>query len=189
MIYVLIIITIILIMPIEIVFTKDENYNDIDIYLTKLFNLRLDFDEILKLLLTTKENRDQITIKGLKHNYELFNLSRNLIYDASKHSRPKKLTLILKVRKIQPEVDIFLYVIYWNFLLFLRNKFHKAAPRMEDEEFGVEYKDDYNINFKWSLRLRIIYIVFSFIKNYKDLFKIRKFLRKGKNKNGKTSNI
>lgn len=189
MIYVLIIITILLIMPIEIVFTKDENYNDIDIYLTKLFNIRLDFDEILKLLLTTKENRDQITIRGLKRNYELFSLSRNLIFDASRNSRPKKLTLILKVKKIQPEVDIFLYVAYWNFLLFLKNKFHDAVPKIGEESYSIEYKEKFNIVFKWSLRLRFIYIIFSFIKNYKDLIKIRKFLRKGKNKHGKPSNI
>lgn len=189
MIYVLIIITILLIMPIEVVFTKDDKHNDIDIYLTKIFNIRLDFDEFLKLLLTTRENRDQITIKGLKHNYELFKLSRNLIYSVSKNSRPKKLSLVLSAKKIYPELDIFVYVAAWNLLGIARNKLHEFVPRLDVERYDVDFNDKFKLEFKWSIRIRFIYIIFSIIKNYKDLFKIRKFLKKGKKKYGTSSNL
>jgi len=189
MVYVLIIIIIILVMPIEVVFKKDEINNDIDIFLTKLFNLRLDFDEVLKLLLTTKENRTDITLSGLKHNYHLFMLARNLIYDVSKNTRPKELSFVFKAKKVYPELDIFIYVGLWSFLSYLKNKFHEFVPRLENDNYELVYTSNFNFSFYWSVRLRVIYIIFSIIKNYKDLFKIRKFLRKGKKDYGASSNL
>ena len=189
MIYIFIIITILLIMPVEIIFRRDEDHNDIDIYLTKIFNLRLDFDEFLKLLVTTKENRDKVTIAGLKSNYELFKLSRRLIYDVTKNSRPKEVELRVKAKKIYPEIDLFVYVVLHNLLLLIRGEIRSFVPRQKNEVYEIKEGDKFAYTFRWSIRIRMAYILFSLIRNYKDIIKIRKFVRKGKKKYGTSSNL
>ena len=189
MIYIFIIITILLIMPVEIIFRRDEDHNDIDIYLTKIFNIRLDFDEFLKLLVTTKENRDKVTIAGLKSNYELFKLSRRLIYDVTKNSRPKEVELRVKAKKIYPEIDLFVYVVLHNLLLLIRGEIRSFVPRQKNEVYEIKEGDKFAYTFRWSVRIRMAYILFSLIRNYKDIIKIRKFVRKGKKKYGTSSNL
>ena len=176
-------------MPVEVVFTRDETHNDIDIYLTKLFNFRLDFDEILNLLLTTKDNREQVTLSSLKYKFALFKMAKKIIQDIGKNARPKRLKFTIKAKKIQPEIDLFLYIILWTFLSYVKDKFHELVPRMEDDSYNLVYASKFNYTFYWSIRIRLVYIIFSIIINYRDLLKIRKHLRKGKKKYGTSSNL
>lgn len=189
MIIVFIVLIIFLIMPVEVVFTKDETHNDIHFYFTKLFNLKLDFDEFIKFLLTTRENRNQVTLKSIRRNYEVLKLARHLIYDASKVSRPKALHFTLVIKKITPEIDCITYVLFFNLLTYLKGVIKYYVPRQDDEQYKLEFGDKFNFTFKWSLKIRILYIILSIIKNYKDIFRIIKFLRKGKKKYGTSSNL
>mgnify|MGYP000998779730 CR=1 FL=1 len=186
---ILIFIIIISLMPIKIVVTKDEIHNDIDIYLTKLFNKRIDFDEFIKFLLTTKENRSQVTIKSIKHNYEVLKLARHIIYDISKMSNPEELHFTLKIKKIIPEIDCISYVFFYNLLLYLKGLVKYYVPKQEVEIYKLEFGDKFNFTFKWSLKVKIFFVILSLIKNFKDIILIFKYLRKGKKAYGTTSNL
>ena len=61
MIYVLVVFVLLLITPIRVVITKDETRSDIDFYFTRTFNLRLDFDEFIKLLFTEADTPEKIS--------------------------------------------------------------------------------------------------------------------------------
>ena len=50
MIYLLIVIVIILVMPIKVVAARDDVRGDVDIFFTKIFDLRLDFDQLVRRL-------------------------------------------------------------------------------------------------------------------------------------------
>ena len=62
MIYIVIIIAVILIMPIRIVAVRDDVRGDVDIYFTKIFNLRLDFDQLVRRF--AERAIGQITVKS-----------------------------------------------------------------------------------------------------------------------------
>lgn len=176
-------------MPVEIIFTKDEVKNDIDIYLTKFFNKKIDFDEFIKFLLTTKENRSKVTLKSVKRNYEVLKLARHLIYDVSKMSKPETIHFTIKIKKIIPEIDAITYVFFFNLLIYVKGLIKYYVPKQEEEIYKLEFGDKFNFTFKWALKIRIIYIILSLVKNVRDLYRIFKFLRKGKKQYGTTSNI
>lgn len=178
MIYVLIVFLILLIMPIKIVVTKDDKHNDIDIFLTKIFNIRIDFDDFIRYLLTTKANREQITLSSIIYNYHLFQKSKNIIVTICKMIRLKKLTFIIKTKSYNLETDTWSFFGSWIVLGYFQNTIHGYFKTIENEYYNHQISSKFNFNIESQFNIRLIYIIFSITRHIKDLPKIIRFIKK-----------
>ncbi|MGB4537448.1 MAG: hypothetical protein WBI24_02190, partial [Bacilli bacterium] len=61
MIYLLIVIVIILVMPIKVVAARDDVRGDVDIFFTKIFDLRLDFDQLVRRVFAERGDPERVT--------------------------------------------------------------------------------------------------------------------------------
>ncbi|NLD26238.1 MAG: hypothetical protein GX661_02635 [Acholeplasmataceae bacterium] len=188
MIYALIVLLIIIIMPFKIVITKDDRRSDIDIYFTKIFNLRLDFDEIIAFLVTEKDNPDRISPERVVRNYHLFKRSKRIIISMAKMIRVSKLTFIVKTKGKSLETCVWLYVVSWIYLAYLQNNVHRYFKSVENEHYNQMPAEKFNLNFEFQCNFRLVYLIFAMIKNIKDLPKIIRFMKKGRKIYGTTSN-
>ena len=179
MIYVLIILVLIFIMPVKIVISKNDKRSDVDIFFTKLFDVRLDFDELLKYLLTTKEDRAHITFDSIIHNLGVFKRSKNIFVSILKMSRINKLTLIIKTRSANLETDTYGYVFTWIFLCYLKKYVHEYFKKVENDYYNHQLAEQYNVNLDCHINIRLIYIIFAVIRNIKDIPRVLKFIKKG----------
>lgn len=188
MIYALIVLLIIIIMPFKIVITKDDRRSDIDIYFTKIFNLRLDFDEFIAFLVTEKDNPDRISPERVVRNYHLFKRSKRIIISMAKMIRVSKLTFIVKTKGKSLETCVWLYVVSWIYLAYLQNNVHRYFKSVENEHYNQMPAEKFNLNFEFQCNFRLVYLIFAMIKNIKDLPKIIRFMKKGRKIYGTTSN-
>lgn len=175
-------------MPVEVVITKDKEHNDIDVFLTKIFNIRLDIDDFLRYILTTRENREQITLSSILYNYKIFKLSKEIIRNICKYTIVSDVSVNVNTKKTSSDIDIYLNAIVYYFLSRLKDIIYGNFRIIEKEEYKYEFSNNNIIEVYVKLRLRVIYILFAFINNYKDLYKVIKFTRKGNKQYGKSSN-
>jgi hypothetical protein len=188
MIYALIILLIIIVMPMKIVITKDDRRSDIDIYFTKIFNLRLDFDEFIAFLITEKANPERISAERVIRNYHLFKRAKRIIVTMTKMTRVSKLTFIVKTKGKSLEASVWLYVISWVYLSFLQNNVHRYFKSVENEHYNQMPAEKFNLNFEFQCHFRLIYLFFALIRNIRDLPKVIRFMKKGRKIYGTTSN-
>ena len=85
----------ILFMPLGIKIQKNDYFSDVDIYLTKFFNIKIDFDDFVRLFLTSRKNRDEITVESVVNNIRLFKEFQNIIEEVFKFCHIKHLTIIV----------------------------------------------------------------------------------------------
>jgi hypothetical protein len=177
-------------MPIKFVVIKDDNHNDIDIFLTKIFNIRIDFDDFIRYVLTTKENRNKITLESIKHNYGVYQRSSNIIASLTKMIRIRKLTFIIKTKSNSIEADTWGFVGSWIIFGYFQNYVHQYFKRVDNEYYNHQIAPNFNFNFDCHFNIRLFYIIFALIKNMKDIPKIIRFVKKGSKVYGTTtSNI
>ena len=191
MIYFLIIITLLFIMPIKIKITRNDKKNDLDLILTKIFNITIDLDELIKYFLTTKENRSKITVDSVLYNIGLFRRLKNIFITILRMVSVSKLTLITKQNIKSIERDVYVYVLSWTFLNFFKNKIRRKVYNINNEYYSVTKNDNvkiYDINFECDFNIRLLYVLLAVIINIKDIPKIIKYV-KGSRKNELTSNI
>jgi hypothetical protein len=187
MVYLLIIILIILIMPIKVVILKDDRRSDIDLYFTKLFNLRLDFDEFIAFLITDKENPNKVSSSRIIENYHLYKRTQNVIKTTTSMIKLKKITLIVKTKGKSKGSKMWLYVISWIYLSFVQNNIHRYFKKVENEHYNQISAERFNLNFELQFNFRFIYLLFALIKNIKDIPKIFRSKKKGSKIHGTTS--
>jgi len=174
-------------MPIKFVVSKDDNRNDIDIYLTKLFNIRFDFDEFLKYLFTVRGHREKITVNSILYNLGVFKKSINIVKSITKMTRIRKLTFIIKTKSNSLEADTWGFVFSWTIFGYFQNYAHKYFKKVDNEYYNHQIAPKYNFNFECQFNLRLIYILFSLIKNVKDIPKVIRFIKKGSKVYGTTT--
>lgn len=179
MVFIVIIIVIIFIMPIKIVISKDEISGDVDIFFTKIFNVRLDFDELLRRLFSLRDAPGQITIQSIIYNIGLYKNARGILRTIAKMIKINKLTLIIKTKSLSLETDTWGYVFSWIFFGYFQNYIHGLFKRVENEYYNHNVAPTTNINFECKFNIRLFYILFSFIRNFKDIPKVIRFIRKG----------
>lgn len=178
----LIIIVFIIIMPIKIRVIRNDSYNDIDVYFIKIFNMRLDLDEIIKRMFFDKNS--SISLNSILYNIGLFIKSSNIIKDTVKQMKISKLTCIFQVNLKNEKIEMLGIVTAWNSICYLRDFIYKYFKEINNEYYSVQTNNEkINSSFEIILNFRLIYIIFSVLKNFKDIKKIIKFIKKGKEKN------
>jgi len=179
------IVFILLVMPIELIVTYDDNQSDLDINLVKLFDIRFDLEKVIRFLFTTKDAREKITLDSIIYNLTLYFKSRNIISSSAKLTKIKKITFIT----YQDYENNFLVINTWILIsriqAFLKTKFSKVR----NDYYMVVDNDKFYINFQAVLELRIIFIIIAIIINIKDVFKVIKFMKVyyGKSKPAKSN--
>lgn len=173
------IIAFILLMPIGIRFIHNDNRNDVDVYFYRLFNYRLDLDEFIKLFITDKNNK-KISINATINNLIVFVKTRKIVYDAMKVSKVLKSTILLK----ENYDNIFTFFSYWNFCSyfssFINNNFSKVK-----NEYYMTSNCEKELCFEVVIEIRLIKLIYVFLKNFKEVVKAIKIRRRQK-KNGKS---
>lgn len=179
----LVLIFILLIMPIRIRIVRNDKHNDIDIYFVKIFNIRFDLDAAIKKFFSDKNSNDAITLDKILYNIGLIIKSSNIIKDTISLMTVSKLTWIMKTKSKNKETEVFAIVASWNGILYLRKLIYKNFKEVKNEYYSVQNQGaKIDALFDAVLDFRIIYFLFAVFKNYKDIKKIRIFVKKGSEK-------
>ena len=94
-----------------------------------------------------------------------------------------KLTWIMQTKSKNKEIEVFAIVASWNGILYLRKLIYKNFKEVKNEYYSVQNQGaKIDALFDAVLDFRIIYFLFAVFKNYKDIKKIRIFVKKGSEK-------
>ncbi len=181
--FVLILIICILLMPIKINITKDKDKTNVDIYFIKLFNKRLDFDELIKRLFSDYSNSTS-SINNLLYNLGMLVKSHNIIKDTCQMITISKITWIYKINLSSDELEMYAMVLGWNSISYLRSFLLSSFKRVKDEYYAIQSNNDKALaTFALHMNFRPIYLLIATFKNIKDIPKIIKYHKKGSEKN------
>lgn len=157
MIYVLIVLALILLMPIEVVITKNDNRSDIDIYLTKIFNIRIDFDDFLRFLIGEKEEGvNKITLRSIDDAVKQFRKHSGSFAKIARMTDMRKLTVILKTKSNSIEADTWGFVGSWIVFGYTQNYAHRYFRRVENEFYNHQIAPRFAMNLESKLHMRFI---------------------------------
>lgn len=168
---------VIITMPLKIRIIRNDEKSDIDLYLTKIFNIRVDIDEAIKYLLSTKDNRKVITVESALYKIMIMYKLRKFYSDIMKRTKITKTTVIPKLKR---DEEYYKTVFLWIFLSFTKKLLNDNFGYIDNEVYNVHVnQENTEMNFEIVFRIRIITIIISFIKNLKTINHIRKITKKG----------
>ncbi len=167
-----ILVSLIFIMPIGIRVTYNDQNSDVDLYFYKLFNIKLDLDQFVRWLFTTKKNRDQITWESFIHNMKVGYAFKNIGKSVCHFSKVKKITFVLK----ENYERVYLFVSYWILSQKLSSFLHQHFKAVHNEYYMTS-NQKLSFSFETIIEVRIIYFLLALIKNIKDLPKILKAMK------------
>lgn len=183
MFYFLIFILALLFMPIRIRIIRNDKFNDIDIYFIKVFNVRLDFDKFIKKMFVDSDSSNKVTINKVLYNLGILIKSSNMIKSTISRVVISKLTWIVEVENKNEEANVFLTVASFNIIVYLRNLIYKYFKEVKNEYYSVQTESSkIDASFEVIFDFRIIYFILSVFKNFKDIKKIKNFIKKGSEK-------
>ena len=181
---ILILILLILIMPIKIKISKTSKHIDVDVYFVKIFNVKLDFDKLMKKLLTTKYNPDIVTINGILYNMGMIIKSYGIIKEICSMIVISKMTWIYKINFEKEELEVYATFIGWNTISYFRSFLISSFKNIKNEYYSIQTtKEVVGLSFEMVMNFRLIYLFFALFKKIKDIPKIIKFHKKGSEKN------
>lgn len=167
------VIFIIIMMPINIRVIYDKINSKVEIRLVKIFNIKLPIIKVLKFFVTTKRNRDQITLEGIMYNLTLFIKSKPLIKLICSMARVKKVTVSAGISYEHYLVVVNSWLIVDRFKKFLNKTFHK----IENEHYMINHNEEMYFGTELIIETRIILLIIAIIIKIKDMFKVIKFMR------------
>lgn len=188
MIYLLIVIVIILVMPIKVVAARDDVRGDVDIFFTKIFDLRLDFDQLVRRVFAERGDPERVTARSILLSIGYYRQAKNIINTTTRMIKIKKLTFIIKTKSGSLEADTWGYVFSWIAIGYFRDYVHRNFRVVENEYYNHQVAAANKINFECHFNVRLAYILLALIRHFKDIPKIIKFMKKGKKVYG-ASNI
>lgn len=167
---VLLVIIFILLMPIGIRITKNDERSDVDIFLSKIFNIRIDFDEFVRLLLTSRENRNQITLKSIINNLKIVYEFREVIQTVAAFGQVRYLTIIMKGKFEDVTFKTYYNISSELFFSFFDEYIKRTFKKVNNTYYSV--KDEPTIiknmfTLECIIDIRIIYFIIAFFKNYR----------------------
>lgn len=160
-------------MPIEFRVTYNENKSSVQLRFVKLFNLQVEIIKFIRLLLTTKKEREKITLESILYNLTIFIKSKHIIRTACRLSYVRKVSVVIHEDYDFPFLVIGTWTIVDKFKSFLKSNFFKVY----DEYYMVLDNEERKIKFEIIIQMRIILALIAIIINIKDLFKVIKFMR------------
>ncbi len=160
-------------MPVGIRFIYNDQKSDVDIYFYKLFNTRFDLDEFIRLFVTDKDDREKISFAVIRYNVILAFQSRKVFRDICKYSKVRKITVLLK----EDYEKIYTFFAYWMAVSELSQFLHSNFKAVENEYYMTSNLQS-EINFEFILEVRGIIFLFILFKNIKEIFRIKKYMKK-----------
>lgn len=167
------IISLLLIMPIELQIKYDEKNSSVKLNFIKLFNLQISISRFLKLLLTTKNQRDIITLESIIYNTIIFLKSKKLIKSLCSLSYIKKISFVAYESYEHPHM----ITSTWVLINYVKEKLHEYFYKVYNEYYIVLPEEKTKLRFYTVVQIRIILIILGILFNTKEIFKIRKFMK------------
>ena len=164
---------VILIMPINFRVTYNDKKSDVEIKLVKLFNIKIDIDEFIRLLLTTKGKRDKITLDSVLYNLGVFIRSRKVLRWVCKYSDVRKVSVIVYEDYEMPHLVVY----SWTLLSRLKAFIHSIFFKVSDEHYMINDDEKLKIQLDIVIQTRIIFAILAIIFNIKTVFKTIKFMK------------
>lgn len=172
-------IIILLFIPISIRVIYDDNFSDIDIFISKHISHKFDLSLFIRKFIIENDKINYLTILN---NLQLIINSKKTIKDIMKSIKINKSTVIVK-----DGYDNYLkFIIFWNIIsrysYFLRENFKSI-----ENEYYMFSNAKKDISFEVIFNIRMINIIIAIIKNFKEMTKLIKIKMRQK-RNG-TSNL
>ena len=163
---IIMILFIILLIPLKIRVIRNNNYNDIDLYIiTK--DIRIDIDRLFKSLIDN--TNPKTTINDIKRLYN----SQNIIKSIFKLSKVVKLTIVLYPHIIINNI----YVDYMSFMItnYLYHYIDSTFKKVESSYISTSLETlntSKCINIEIVLKIKLIYFLIAVFSNYSDFKKV-----------------
>jgi hypothetical protein len=161
------IVIIMLILPVSAKVVKDHQRADVDIYLSKLLNIKVDFDEFMKALLSA--GREQVKVNGIFDTITTTYKYRKLIHDITMNSNVTKVTLVPEYYLNDPIIGTYVNVLNWNLIAVFKRYLHNNFHKVKDEYYQVNIPNKTKTGFLFEIEIktRMIYVIIGFLKNLK----------------------
>ena len=160
-------------MPINFRLTYDDKKSNVEVKLIKIFNIRIDIDQFIRLLLTTRGKRDKITLDSILYNLGIFIRSRKILRWVCKVSDVSKVSVIMYQDYEWPHLVVY----SWTILSGIKDFIHSFFFKVRDEHYMVNDNNKFKFQIDIIIQSRIIFVILAIIFNIKDLFKIIRFMK------------
>ena len=163
---------ILLIMPIRINLNAsfgNKNHFQLTICFIKFFNLNLNVNKIFSKIF--QDDVNIITIRKALTFFKTFVLSKKINRTLLKMISVQRITFIGSFS------NIYSYVLGNSVVSFIVELLKIYLKEVNNEYYSIEYSDNENIIFDFSFSIRLCYLLFTFIANIKDVYKVRKYLK------------
>lgn len=183
-----IIIILFLVMPISIKAVKTSTEIEVDIYLSKLLDIKIDYNLFMRGLLSA--GREQVQSKGFLDTFERSYKYRSLLHDITSRSNVTKVTFVPKYYLDDPIIGTYVNVLNWNLIGIFKNYLHNNFRKVADEYYNVNIPNNNQVGFLFEIEIktRIIYIIISLIKNIKMVpVLLKQLLKRRSVRNERTS--
>ena len=163
----------IFVMPINVRVIYDKNNSKVELRLVKIFNIKFSVGKVLRYFVTTKRNRDEITLDGIIYNLTIFIKSKDIIRLVCRLAKVKKVTVSAGIDYEHYLLVVNLWMAVSRLKIFLRHTFYKV----ENEHYLINNSDELYFGTELIIETRIILLLIAIIIKIKDLFKVIKFMR------------
>ncbi|HHU80689.1 MAG: hypothetical protein ACOX40_06240 [Bacilli bacterium] len=172
------IIIIFLMLPISVRAVRSKQAIDVDIYLSKLLDIKIDYNTFMRGLLSA--GREQVKSSGLFQTIQKTYEYRSLLNDITKRSNVTKVTFVPKYYIDDPIVGTYINILNWNVISIFKKYLHDNFRKVEDEYYYVNIPNESQVGFLFEIEIktRVIYLIISIIKNIKIVPKIIKSIFK-----------
>lgn len=172
------IIIIFLMLPISVRAVRSKQAIDVDIYLSKLLDIKIDYNTFMRGLLSA--SREQVKSSGLFQTIQKTYEYRSLLNDITKRSNVTKVTFVPKYYIDDPIVGTYINILNWNVISIFKKYLHDNFRKVEDEYYYVNIPNESQVGFLFEIEIktRVIYLIISIIKNIKIVPKIIKSIFK-----------
>ena len=167
-----------LMLPISVRAVRSKQAIDVDIYLSKLLDIKIDYNTFMRGLLSA--GREQVKSSGLFQTIQKTYEYRSLLNDITKRSNVTKVTFVPKYYIDDPIVGTYINILNWNVISIFKKYLHDNFRKVEDEYYYVNIPNESQVGFLFEIEIktRVIYLIISIIKNIKIVPKIIKSIFK-----------
>ena len=122
------IIIIFLMLPISVRAVRSKQAIDVDIYLSKLLDIKIDYNTFMRGLLSA--GREQVKSSGLFQTIQKTYEYRSLLNDITKRSNVTKVTFVPKYYIDDPIVGTYINILNWNVISIFKKYLHTTFVKL-----------------------------------------------------------
>lgn len=167
-----------LLLPISVRAVRSKAAIDVDIYLSKLLDIKIDYNTFMRGLLSA--GREQVKTVGLFETIQKTYKYRSLLNDITKRSNVTKVTFVPQYYLDDPIIGTYVNVLNWSAISAFKKYLHDNFRKVQDEYYYVNIPNETKVGFLFEIEIktRVIYLVISILRNIKMLPEIFKSIFK-----------